>query len=198
MLQKEELPVVINGMLRCVGYELVNNNLSEIVAQNGINGWIQYGRPNFLVQPLHQNTVFQFIDEHSNANLNAVAWYEDDILNFVVDTNFRQIHVPWYNKLPILQIAYNTSKNTAWFMYQRHCIVGSIDENKQFKANRITTIMNNSIKKDLTLLDIIEELNYFYDSNLTVEVLKKEIELDDGETCGLPDLIRFFKERQML
>ena len=29
-------------------------------------------------------------------------------------------------------------------------------------------------------------------------VLEHEIEIDKGETCGLPDLIRFFKNRNML
>lgn len=196
MLSKEELSVVIDGMLRCAGYELKANSLHSIVAKNGINGWIIPARPNIQTRP--ENTVFEFIDEHSDANLNAVAWYEGDVLNFVVSNNFVRANAPWYHSLPVWQIAYDTANNTAWFLYRYHCIVGSIDKNKQFKANRITTIMNHSVKETLTISDIIEDLSDCFDPRLPVDVVEHEIETDKGETFGLPDLIRLFKDRNML
>ena len=195
MLSREELTVVIDGMLRCAGYEFQTNNLYDIVAKNGINGWIIYARPNM---PQYENTVFQFTDEHSDANLNAVAWYEGEVLNFVVSNNYDRDSAPWYHSLPIWQIAYDTSNNTAWFLYRYHAIVGSVDENKQFKANRIPIIMNNSAKEILTISDIIDELSDCFDPELTVDVVEHEIETDKGETYGLPDLISFFKGRNML
>lgn len=196
MLSREELTVVIDGMLRCAGYELKANNLSNIVAKSGINGWIIHSRPNILTQ--YENTVFQFTDEYSDANLNVVAWYEGEVLNFVVSNNLVRDGAPWYHSLPIWQIAYDTSNNTAWFLYRYHAIVGSVDENKQFKANRIPIIMNNSAKETLTISDIIEELSNCFDPELTVDVVEHEIETDKGETYGLPDLISFFKGRNML
>lgn len=196
MLSKEELTVVIDQMLRCVGYELKSNSLKEIVAKNGINNWIIPGRPNILTR--HQKTVFEFIDEHSDANLNAVAWYEGDVLNFVVENNFVKVGAPWYHTLPIWKISYDTSKNTSWFLYRYHAIVGSVDENKQFKANRIPVIMNKTSETALTIDGIIEELDKYFDPELTADVVEQEIETDLGETYGLPDLIRFFKDRKIL
>ncbi len=196
MLSKEELTVVIDEMLRCVGYELYSGDLHHIIAKNGINGWIIPGRPSILTQ--YKNTVFEFIDEHSAANLNVVAWYEGDVLNFLVCNNLVSASAPWYHSLPICQIAFDTSNNTAWFLYRYHAIVGRVDENKQFKANRIPIIMNNSTKETLTISDLIEELSDCFDPELTADVLEHEIEIDKGETCGLPDLIRFFKNRNML
>lgn len=196
MLPKEELTVVIDGMLRCVGYELKANKLYNIVAKNGMNDWITHRRPKTQTQ--YENIVFEFIDAHSDANLNAVAWYEGEVLNFVVSNNFVKVGAPWYRSLPIWQIAYDTSNNTAWFLYRRHAIVGRVDENKQFKANRIPIIMNNSAKKTLTISDIIEELSDCFDPELTVDVVEHEIGTDKGETYGLPDLISFFKGRNML
>ena len=58
--------------------------------------------------------------------------------------------------------------------------------------------MNNFTKKALTISDLIEELSNCFDPELTADVLEHEIEIDKGETCGLPDLIRFFKNRNML
>lgn len=196
MLAKEELTVVINGMLRCVGYELNPNIPCGIVAKNGRSGWIIAGRPK--IQTQYENTVFEFIDEHSEANLNAVAYYEGEVLNFVVSNNFVKAGSPWYHSLPIWQIAYDTSNNTAWFLYRYHAIVGRVDENKQFKANRIPDIMNNSTKKTLTISDMIEELSGCFNPELTVDVVEHEIETNDGENYGLPDLISFFKERNIL
>ena len=196
MLSKEELTLVIDGMLRCAGYELKANSLRDIVAKNGINDWIIPARPN--IQTQYENTVFEFIDEHSDANLNAVAWYEGEVLNFVVSNNFVRADAPWYQSLPIWQIAYDTSNNTAWFLYRYHAIVGSVDENKQFKANRIPIIMNNSDKETLTIADIIEELSDCFDPELTADVVEHEIKTDKEESYGLPDLISFFKGRNML
>lgn len=199
MLSKEDLKVVINGMLRCVGYELKDNCLSTIVAQNGINGWIVSAIPPFLPEfETNPNTVFYFMDEHSSANLYSIAWYEGNVLNFVVKQTFVKANAPWYHNLPILQIVYDTSNNTAWFLYRYHAIVGKIEENKQFKANRIPIIMNNSAKETLTISDMIEELSDCFDPKLTVDTLEHEIHTDQGETCGLPDLIKFFKERNMI
>ena len=196
MLSKEELPVVIDGMLRCVGYELKFNNLYAIRAKSGINDWIIPTRPTILARP--ENTVFEFTDECGDADLNAIAWYEGDVLNFVVNKIFISANATWYHSLPICQIDYDTSNNTAWFLYRYHCIVGNVDKNKQFKANRIATIMNHSAKKTLTVSEIIEDLSDCFDPELTADVVEHEIETDKGETYGLPDLIRFFKERNML
>lgn len=196
MLSKEELKVVIDGMLRCAGYELNANMSCGIVAKNGINSWIIPARPK--IQTQYENTVFEFIDEHSDANLNAVAWYEGEILNFVVSNNFVETGAPWYHSLPIWRIAYDTSNNTAWFLYRYHAIVGRVDENKQFKANRIPNIMNKFAKETLIISDIIENLSNCFDPELTADVVEHEIETDYGETYGLPDLIKFFKDRNML
>lgn len=188
---------LINGMLQCIGYDLRDHGY--VLAKNreipSSLLWIR-DIPKILKND-QENNIFEFIDEYTgyDANLNGRAWYEGTVLNLLVINNFVRMSDPWYRSLPILQVAYDSSNNTASFLYRRHALIGKI-ENKKLKANRIPAICNCCSDEISTFEQLIKELDNCFDLELTPDVLEKEIET--GEVFGPPDLIRFFKKIEIL
>jgi len=199
MLEQQELVKTVDLMLRCTGYRLLGESLrSDLTTDYGPTGWIIRARPwGICWRP--DNIVYEFIDEHSSANKNGVFWWDGDDLNFVVVSNFVSAHGPWYEQLPVLQMSYDTAKNTAWFFFRMHAVIGKVDENKQFKANRFPVLMKISDKDEVDVEEYAKTLlDNHYDPEMTAEALEKEIRRDRGEKFGLPEIIHFLRERRML
>ena len=195
MISKKDLPLVINGLLRCIGYEY-EPETDKVTSKRGINNGITRSRNGLEVHP---NTLFEFMDESKEnwANLNAVLWHKDGIIKFVVKNNFVQKTSMWYSEFPLLRITYDPSDKTGSFLYRYHGIVGRID-NKELKANRIPKLIKHSSKDVLSVKDLVEELNTCFDPDLTADVLSKELNEELYEFYGLPDIIQFFKDRDIL
>ena len=196
MLEERELVKTVDLMLRCTGYWLRGDMLGAYpTTMYRPTAWIIRARPNICWKP--ENIVYEFIDEYSEANKNGVFWWEGDVLNFLVTNNFVQINAPWYKQLPVLQMSYDTAKNTAWFFFRMHAVVGRVEKDQIFKANRVPNLLKE-MGEEVSVEQFVEKLETCYDPEMTPEVLEAEIETGGGEQYGLPNIIHFLKERGLV
>lgn len=198
MLEGTELVKTVDLMLRCTGYWLTGESLrANPTTTYGPTDWIIRARPRGICWT-PENMVYEFIDEYSEANKNGVIWWEGDVLNFLVVNNFVRANAPWYAQLPTLQMSYDTAKNTAWFFFRMHAVVGYVGEDRVFKANRIPALLSQIEGDEVSVQKFVEAVQNCYNPEMTLEALKTEIHRDKGECFGLPEIIQFLKERRIV